>query len=104
MKKGVKELLERHKSKFKNQQIYCNDIEILIDELAVQFKLNKADVRRIIDSEFKMLREMMSSEGLVTVDTKFENFKSLRLIRLGSFRPSERKFLYIQKALLRGTK
>ena len=99
MKKGVRELLERHKKKFKHQQIYCNDIELLIDELAEKFKVAKTDIRRIVDSEFKMLREMMSSEGLITLESQFEHFKSLRLIRLGSFRPSENKFKHIQQGL-----
>lgn len=99
MKKGIEDLLERHRKKFKDQQIYCNDIELIIEEIVKETNLSKGEIRKIVDSEFKMLREVMANDGLITEESQFENFKSIRLIRLGSFRPSDKKFKFIQEAL-----
>jgi len=99
MKKNVEELLKRHKKKFANNVIYSSEIELIIDEICVELGLSRTDVRKVIDSEFKMLRYTMSSEGLVNEESKFDDFKSIRLFRLGSFRPSRSKFSYIQKWL-----
>jgi len=99
MKKNVEALLKRHKSKFGDNVIYCSEIELIIDELQNELNIPRGDIRKVIDSQFKMLRYVMSSEGLVTADSKFEEFKSLRVFRLGSFRPSKGKFENIQKWL-----
>lgn len=100
MKKNVEALLKRHKSKFGDNVIYCSQIELILDEICKDLNLPRGDVRKVIDSEFKMLRYIMSNEGLVNTDSKFEDFKSIRIFRLGSFRPSKGKFENIQKWLI----
>jgi hypothetical protein len=99
MKKNVEELIKRH-TKYSDSMMYSSDLECLVDELALEFKLNKIDIKRVVDAQFKILRSVMACEGLVTPESKIEDFKSIRLYRLGSFRPSEAKFKYIQKYLI----
>ena len=99
MKKNIQNLLREHKKKYKDQITYFNDIELIIDEVCVKTGLNKGEVKKIVDSQFRMLKQVMGNEGLVTTDSKFEEFKSIRLLLLGSFRPSPKKFKYVQKYL-----
>jgi len=98
MKKNVEELIKRH-TKYSDSMLYCSELEILVEELASKFNLNKIDVKRIVDAQFKILRTVMSIDGIIKPDSKLEDFKSIRLYRLGSFRPSEAKFKVIQKNL-----
>ena len=99
MKKNIQDLLIRHK-KFFDQLTYCNDIELIIDEVCEKTKLSRTEVKRIIDSQFKMLRQVMSNEGAIKPDSKFEDYKSIRIIKLGSYRPSKAKFEHIQKYVI----
>jgi hypothetical protein len=99
MKPDIQALLDRHKKKFADNVIYASEIENIIDEMVLELDFGKMEIKRIVDSEFKMLRHVMSNEGLVKEDSKLEDFKSLRLIRLGSFKPSENKFKYIKEFL-----
>jgi len=99
MKKNIQDLIIRHK-KFFDQLTYCNDIELIIDDVCEQTGLSKTEVKRIIDSQFKMLRHVMSNEGAIKPESKFEDFKSIRIIKLGSFRPSKAKFTYIQNHII----
>ena len=40
MKKNVEELIKRH-TKYSDSMMYSSDLECLVDELALEFKLNK---------------------------------------------------------------
>lgn len=100
MKPDVKLLLERHKKRFAENTIFCSNIESIIDEIVTETGLPRIEIRKIIDSEMRILKEIINNQGLITPDSKFENFKSIRLIRLGSFKPSEAKFKRIQEYLI----
>jgi hypothetical protein len=97
--KDLVKLLERHNRKFKNTIIFPHNIEIIVDEVCVDTGLQRTEVKKMIDSQFRMLKDVINSEGLVKEDSEFDKFKSIRLVRIGSFRPSEKKFEYIQKYL-----
>ncbi|MCK9429239.1 MAG: hypothetical protein M0R17_04495 [Candidatus Omnitrophica bacterium] len=97
MKPDVEALLRRHKKKFADNVIYSSEIENMIDELVQELGFGKMEIKRVLDSQFRILRETMNCEGLITEDSKFEDMKSIRLIRLGSFRPSPSKFEHIQE-------
>jgi len=101
MKDNIEDILKDKKKdkKFANNTIYCNDIELIIDKIHSETEMNKLDIRSIIDSQLRMLKQVMGNEGLVKLESNFEDFKSIRLLRLGSFRPSPKKFEYIQKYL-----
>ena len=103
MKPNVEALLKRHKRKFADNVIYSSEIENMIDELTVELGIPKMEIKRVLDSQFRTLKETMNCEGLIKEDSKFEDLKSIRLIRLGSFRPSKAKFTHIQE-WLRGNK
>jgi hypothetical protein len=98
-KANIAALIKRH-SKYTDTMVYCAELELLTEELAIEFGLNKIDIKRVVDAQFKMLRNVMSEEGLVKPESKLEDFKSIRLYRLGSFRPSEARFKIIQKNLI----
>ncbi len=99
MKKNIQNLLKNHKRKYRDNITYSNDIELIIEKVCLSTGLSKGDVKKILDSQFRILKQVMGNEGLIKNDSKFEDFKSIRLLRLGSFRPSENKFKYIQKNL-----
>jgi len=99
MKPNVKALLERHKKKFADNVIYCAEIESIIDEMVSELGVNKMNIKRVVDAQFRILREVMGNEGLITKNSDFKNYKSIRLIKLGSFRPSEKKFKFIKEFL-----
>jgi hypothetical protein len=96
MKPNVEALLKRHKRKFADNVIYSSEIENIIDELTIELGIPKMEIKRVLDSQFRTLRETMNCEGLITPDSSFDELKSIRLIRLGSFRPSKPKFEHIQ--------
>lgn len=99
MKKSIEDLLKQHKRKYKDQITYYNDIELVIDSVCKELSIPKVVAKKIVDAQFRMMKQVMGSEGLITKDSIFEDFKSIRLLRLGSFRPSQKKFEYIQKNL-----
>lgn len=78
---------------------YCNDIELIIDHIYTNTEFNKTQIRDIIDAQFRMLKNTTKSGGLITPNSNFNDFKTIRLIRLGSFRPSEKKFNYIKEVI-----
>lgn len=99
MKPNVQALLDRHKKKFADNVIYCAEIEAIINEMVSELGINKMNIKRVVDAQFRMLRQVMANEGLITEKSNFKDYKSIRLIKLGSFRPSEKKFEYIKNSL-----
>ena len=103
MRADIEALLKRHQKKFADNVIYSSEIENIIDEMVKELGIGKLEIKRILDAQFRTLKETMNCEGLIKEDSKFEDMKSIRLIRLGSFRPSKAKFTHIQE-WLRGNK
>jgi nucleoid DNA-binding protein len=87
------------KIKKNSNTIYCNDIELIIDYIVENTEYSRKEIRDIVDAQFRMLKETTKSGGLITPESNFEDFKSIRLIRLGSFKPSEKKFENIKKII-----
>ncbi|MCP4255531.1 MAG: hypothetical protein GY775_19420 [Candidatus Scalindua sp.] len=85
--------------KAKKSPIFCSDLEIIIDKLVAEHGLSKSQVRDIVDSQFRFLKQTITSGGIINKDSDLKDYKSVRLIRLGAFSPSEKKFKYIQKKL-----
>jgi hypothetical protein len=97
MKKNTKRI---RKEKVHSNTIYCNDIELIIEYIYNNTEgYSKAQIRDAVDSQFRMLKDITRSGGLINEESKYEDFKSIRLIRLGAFRPSEKKFEYIKEAV-----
>lgn len=97
MKKNIQDLLNKRKSKFKDYIVFCNDLELIIEDLAKELDLPKKEIKKVVDSEFRILDNIIKNEGLIKEDSEFEAFKSIRIPILGSFRPSEKKFKHLQK-------
>ena len=87
------------KIKTHSNTIYCNDIELIIDYIYQNTEFSKAEIRDVVDTQFRFLKETTKSGGLITPESNFEDYKSIRLIRLGSFRPSKKKFDYIKEVV-----
>jgi len=102
VKKNIKDLQIRLKKNntFGDVIYYSAIIEYIINTIQKENpELNLIDIKRVIDAELRMLKQVMNNEGLITPESKFEDFKSIRLFRLGSFRPSPGKFKHIQEKL-----
>lgn len=90
----------RKNNSFADSIVFSSELECIIDEIHKKFNvLKKIDIKRIIDSQFRMLKQTMNNAGDITEDSNLKDFKSIRLFKIGSFRPSEKKFMYIQKYL-----
>jgi hypothetical protein len=98
MDKTLEKILERNKKI--GIPYFCNDIERIIEDISIETGLTKTEIKGVVDAQFKTLKEVMQEDGIIDTNSKFNALKSIRLTRLGSFRPSPLKFEHIQKNLI----
>lgn len=97
MRKNIRNI-KKGKEKIHSNTTYCNDIELIIDYIYSNTDFSKAQIRDIVDAQFRMLKDTVMSGGLIDTDSNFEDFSIIRLIRLGLFSPSKKKFEYMKEA------
>ena len=97
----LKRLLEKHNKIYKVRRPFSPSIENIISKVREQTGLDKDSIYQIISSQFRMIQETIydssDKSGLDTL--AFENYKSIRLIYLGTFEPSKNKFNRVVKLL-----
>lgn len=103
MRKNIRNI-KKGKEKIHSNTTYCNDIELIISYIYSITGFSKAQIRDVVDAQFRMLKDTTMSGGLIEEDSKFEDFSSIRLIRLGSFNPSKKKFEYMKEAFIKEEK
>lgn len=93
-------MVEKLKNKI-TSQVYCNDIELILNKIALDMGCNRNQIREVLDAQFRTLSTTIKSGGIISKDSNYSDFASLRLIRLGSFRPSPKKFEYIKNSAIK---
>lgn len=97
MKNKLNTLVEKYKDKKINSVIFNAAIDNIALEVAEELNLPIVIVRKVIDSQFRLVNEVINSVEKINKDSKFEDYESVRLIHIGSFRPSWPKFSKLVK-------
>lgn len=103
MNQKVKKLLEEHKKLFKYRSTFSSTLENIINEVSRNTGHSKKIIYQIVSAQFLMVKDtIVTSDPQKSIDNlNFDNYKSIRLIYLGSFVPSKNKFNKVKKALTR---
>lgn len=103
MNQKVQKLLAEHKKLFKYRSTFSSALENIINEVSKETGYSKKVIYQIVSAQFLMIKDTIStSDPQKSVeDLDFDNYKSIRLIYLGSFVPSKNKFNKVKRALTR---
>jgi len=100
MNKELEELLKKHDRVFKSKGLLAQELELTIDKLYLELKIPKNVIRQIVSSQFSLVNNVISSTKVDKKDygkAKYSDYKSVRLIYLGTFKPSLTKFIRLKK-------
>lgn len=97
----LQKLLEKDDKVYKIRRPFSPSLRNIIDKIREETGVDKNIIYQVISSQFRMVQETIytssDKSGLETMH--FENYKSIRLIYLGTFEPSENKFNKVVKLL-----
>jgi hypothetical protein len=100
MNKELEELLKKHNRIYKSKRLLSQELESLIDQIFLETNIPKNTIRQIVSSQFSLINDVISSTKVDKKDykkAKFTDYKSIRLIYLGTFKPSFTKFMRLKK-------